>query len=429
MRIKLLIAGSRGDAQPAIALGLGLKKAGYQVCLVSFKEFGQLSTRNGLDFVPLSVNMADLYAKFGRLKMFESGAMILRFIPETIKLFRDTLEGITRDYLEASQGGDLLIGCPANTWLGYAIGEKLGIPYIDSYVLPLAPTRSFPTVLWPWVTSPGRGKGLVGILNLSTTWLVGSLTWLGIRPLVNRCRKNVLGMAPAALFGNRGRPDHLNVPALAGFSELILPRPMDWGEHIHVTGYWFLDTPTYEPPEDLKAFLRVGPPPVYIGFGSMPSKNPAETAALIVKALRLSGQRGILCTGKGILGQGMVGEGSTNDVFFLESIPHDWLFPRMAAVVHHGGSGTTAAGLRAGVPSVLVPVAADQRLWAQRVGELGLGPKPIPRSKLTPQRLSEAIQQAIGDQGILGRASAMGKKIRAEEGVSNAVRIIKRLWA
>jgi UDP:flavonoid glycosyltransferase YjiC (YdhE family) len=426
MHIALLIAGTRGDIQPAVALGVGLKRAGHSVRLVTFEEFRPLAADHGLDFHPIQLDMPALLERYGRPKLFDSGAMVIRFLPEVIRVFQVMFEQMTRDFWETSQGADAVIGCPATTWLGYSVAEKLGIPYIDSYVLPIAPTRSMPTIFWPWASGPGDGRGLRGAFNLLTHRLFQQAAWLGMRPVVNRCRKRVLGLSAAALLGKVGRPEKHPTLTLAGFSEQIIPRPADWGEHIHITGYWFLDTPTYEPPADLMAFLEAGPPPVYVGFGSMPSQKPEQVASLVTQALQQVGQRGILFTGRGILGQGMAKHTSAHNVFFLDSAPHDWLFPRVAAVIHHGGSGTTAAGLRAAIPSILVPVAADQLLWAHRVGELGVGPKPIPRASLTVERLAEAVTQAIADQTMRQRAAVLGEKIRVEDGVGNAVRIINR---
>lgn len=428
MLITLLIAGSRGDIQPAIALGVGLKRAGYSVRLVTFETFRSLVVGHGLDYSPIHLDMPTIFAQRGRPELFDSGAMAFRFLPEIIRVFQVMYEQMARDFWEASSGSDALIGGPASDWIAASIAEKLGIPYINASVFPLAPTRFFPTVLWPRASGPGSGKGLSGALNQFTYRLVGNLSWAGIHSLVNRSRR-VLEMSPIPLWGNADRPRQQAAFSLAGFSESVLQRPSDWPENIHVTGYWFLDSPEYEPPPALRAFLEEGAPPVYVGFGSMPGKNPARLASLVCEALHRSHQRGVLFTGAGVLGQGMAQVSDARDVFFLEEAPHDWLFPRMAAVVHHGGSGTTAAGLRAGVPSVLIPVAgSDQTMWAQRIHDLGLGPQPIPRSRLTAERLAEAIRRAVTDPAMRKRAGMMGVKIRAEDGVGQAVRIIDRFF-
>jgi sterol 3beta-glucosyltransferase len=203
----------------------------------------------------------------------------------------------------------------------------------------------------------------------------------------------------------------------------VLPKPPEWGDWIHITGYWFLDhPPEWRPSAGLVDFLRSGPPPVYVGFGSMNNRNPEEVTGLALKALARARQRGLLLTGWGGLSQSDL----PDDVFKIETIPHDWLFPQMAAVVHHGGIGTLAAGLRAGVPSIVVPYFSDQPFWGQRVAALGVGPPPIPRQSLTAGHLAAAIQLAVGDPGIRARAAALGEKIRAENGVARAVEAFHR---
>jgi UDP:flavonoid glycosyltransferase YjiC (YdhE family) len=168
-------------------------------------------------------------------------------------------------------------------------------------------------------------------------------------------------------------------------------------------------------------FLDAGAPPVYIGFGSMANRTSQKMAQLAKEALELSGQRGILAAGWG----GLDGANLPASIFALDSVPHAWLFPRMAAVVHHGGAGTTAAGLRAGVPSVIVPYLGDQPFWGKRVAEMGVGPQPIPRRKLTPGLLAEAIRIATTDQNMRAKAAALGERIRSEDGIARMIEIIE----
>jgi sterol 3beta-glucosyltransferase len=210
---------------------------------------------------------------------------------------------------------------------------------------------------------------------------------------------------------------------LGAYSSRILPPPADWPDSVHITGYFFLDNPSdWQPSRELKAFLEAGDPPVYIGFGSMAGRNPEQLARLISEALAMSGQRGVLLTGWG----GLHTESVQGRVFVLESAPHAWLFPRMGAVVHHGGAGTTAEGLRAGVPTVIVPFAFDQPFWGARVKAMGLGPDPLPLHKLTAEHLAHAIHQAVTDPGIRRRAFACGEAIRAEDGIGSAVNLVKQ---
>lgn len=216
-------------------------------------------------------------------------------------------------------------------------------------------------------------------------------------------------------------PD-LSIPMLYAHSPTVLARPADWRPDWHVTGFWFLDAPPdWTPPKSLTDFLAAGPPPVYIGFGSMSNRQPAQTTAIVVEALRRSGQRAILATGWG----GLASSDQRGDLFVIDEVPHDWLFPQVAAVVHHGGVGTTAAGLRAGVPAVIVPQFGDQYFWGDHAQRIGAALRPLPRKQLTADKLAAALQQVTQDVDLRHRASAVGAMIRAEDGIIQAVRLIE----
>jgi sterol 3beta-glucosyltransferase len=203
----------------------------------------------------------------------------------------------------------------------------------------------------------------------------------------------------------------------------VISPPPDWPETAHVTGYFWLDTADgWQPPLALQAFLDAGAPPVYVGFGSMTGQDPEKLGTLVLDALHQCGQRGVLATGWGGLHTGQL----PPDVFVLDSAPHAWLFPRMAAVVHHGGAGTTAEGLRAGVPSVIVPFIVDQPFWGARVRALGAGPAPVPLKKVTPARLTQAIHSAVTDAGMRQRAQQLGAVLRAEDGLGCAVQHVRQ---
>ena len=210
---------------------------------------------------------------------------------------------------------------------------------------------------------------------------------------------------------------------LYGISPSVIRPPADWdAARVHLTGYWFLEPASgWQPPDALVRFLAAGSPPVYIGFGSMASRDPAATTDTVLQAVQRTGQRAILHRGWG----GMHAEDLPNTVFMVDSVPHAWLFPRMAAVAHHGGAGTTAAGLASGVPSIGGPFHGDQPFWGQRVAELGAGPEPIPRRKLTVDRLARAIDAAVTDTAMRQRAAGLGARIRTEDGVACAVSLIR----
>jgi sterol 3beta-glucosyltransferase len=242
--------------------------------------------------------------------------------------------------------------------------------------------------------------------------------------VINDFRADALSLPRRGRFANEsalanGEP----VLMLYAYSRHLLPVPPDYPPHVHVTGYWFLEQQqAWTPPADLAAFLAAGPPPVYVGFGSMSGAKAQDRTAIVVEALARAGQRGVLASGWG----GMTRADLPANIFMLEEAPHDWLFPRVAAVVHHGGAGTTAAGLRAGKPTVIVPFIADQPFWGKIVHEQGAGPQPIAQKRLSAESLAAAIGEAVTDAEMQRRAAAIGEKIRAEDGAGNAVAIIER---
>ena len=234
----------------------------------------------------------------------------------------------------------------------------------------------------------------------------------------------MLNTPAAPLLGPYDSKSTQNMPILYGFSPAVIPAPADWKGNTHITGYWFVEeADTWQPPAALLDFLQSGSPPVYIGFGSMSNRNPEETADVVIQAMALTDQRAILLSGWG----GLQKSDLPGSIFMIDSIPHSWLFPRVAAVVHHGGASTTAAGLKAGVPSVIIPFFGDQPFWGQRVADLGVGPKPIPRKKLTAEKLANAIREVITNEDMRQRAAKLGKQIQAEDGIASAVTIISQL--
>jgi sterol 3beta-glucosyltransferase len=207
-----------------------------------------------------------------------------------------------------------------------------------------------------------------------------------------------------------------SIPIVNGFSQHVVPRPPDWNENIHMTGYWFPEDKQWQPSSELSDFLEAGKPPVFIGFGSMPIKDQQRTTTIILEALKQSGQRGILHAGWGGIGN----QPLPDSVFKIDYAPYDWLFPRMGMVIHHGGSGTTAFGLRSGVPSCAVP---------ERIAHLEVGPRPIPYKQLTAERLAEAIRLGVGDLQLRQNAFELGEKIRAEKGIEKAVNLVGKIMS
>ncbi len=417
MRIAIIALGSQGDVQPYIALGKGLKAAGYEVRSLTHENFEELVTSHGLVFCPMQGNVQELIETPEMRELAEKG----NFITLTLRTAKESKQVAIRwaqAGLEACRGMDLLIAGVGGLYLALAIAEKLKIPLLQAFVFPFTPTKTFPGILFP--QSIGRFGGMVNWLSHQA---LRQIIWQGSRSGDTAARKQVLSLPPSPFFGPHQSPALHRYPTLYGFSPAVLAKPSDW-QNTDVTGYWFLDAAAdWTPPADLEDFLHAGSPPVYIGFGSMGNRNPEETADLVLQALDKTGQRAILAAGW----SGMRTENLPDNAFLVHSVPHAWLFPQVAAVVHHGGAGTTAAGLRAGVPTVVVPFFGDQGFWGQRVSDLGVGTAPIPRKQLTVEQLAQAIQTAVGDRTMQQQAANLGERIRSEDGVANAVAIIQRL--
>ncbi len=415
MKVTIIAAGSRGDVQPYVALGKGLKEAGHTVGVFASKDFQNQIMSHGLEFFDMGGSMETVAQSMQGL--LEQGN-IIKILSSMGPAAQRLVGQAAVNGLVACQGSDLMVGGLGGLFVGLALSEKLGIPFIPAYLYPFTPTREFPSVL-----SPLPQTRLPSWANNLSHRLAQQMMWQTFRAADNKARSQVLRIAPASFWGPFASLQRKQQTILCGYSPKVIPFPKDWGDFIHVTGYWFLEPSAgWEPPKDLFDFLESGPPAVYIGFGSMVNSKPEETANLVLQALERSGQRGVLSAGWG----GLKKDELPKTVFMIGSIPHNWLFPKMAAVVHHGGVGTTAAGLRAGIPAIITPYFGDQPFWGQRIYELGVGPRPIPRRHLTVDRLAESIRYAVSDTAMREKAACLGESIRAENGIARAVEVLEQ---
>jgi UDP:flavonoid glycosyltransferase YjiC (YdhE family) len=410
LHITILALGSTGDILPYAALGHHLKSVGYDVLFVTSENFEGLISGLGINFLGIPgnaqaivrSNSANIFSLFRSFAELSKGLTII-LDPEHPEIGRTDL---------------ILNQLPIGLY-GYDLAEKLDVPMIQASVIPLTPTRAFPMMGWPAVSSKIPG------FNRLSFRVYEQMTWLYMRRTVNHWRQEKLGLPQRPIFtywkdGQPGRPE-----TIYGFSNHVLSKPVDWGDRIHICGNWYLDDNEWKPPKYLTAFLENGDPPVFIGFGSMPLSHPVRTTEMLVKAVKLSGQRAILHAGWAGIG----GVRLPDSILLIDYAPYHWLLPKMAAVIHHGGSGTTGRTLWAGVPSIIVPFLFDQFFWGRRVASLGTGLKPIRFKKLNAQNLSESIDRLVNDQAIRIAALKMGENVKAESGLENAEGIIQELVA
>lgn len=418
LRLGLLTSGSRGDVQPYVALAAGMRRAGFDVTVITHEPFRELVTEQGVPFAALSGDPREMLASKVGKELLSLGDKPRRFFRKLVELSEPYVVDVTQSAVQALQNMDVLLCTSSLLFVGEALAEKLGRRLVYVSLQPIAPTREQPGVFQ--TPLPRWLRFLEGWGYHRLAQEVGLQAYAHFyRPIIQRIRGDVLKLPARSRYVNMKMFQPGGPPFIYGYSAHIVPRPSDWSSTQHVCGYWFLDqTRNWEPPPRLQEFLDNGPPPVYVGFGSMPSEDPVATRKLVAEALLKSGQRGVVMQGWG----GLDAEGWPESICVIDSIPHDWLFPRVSAVVHHGGAGTTATGLRAGAPTVILPSIADQPYWGRRIQELGAGPAPIPRKTLTADQLAVAIQQAVTDPSIRQVATDLGRKLTAEDGVGTAVR-------
>lgn len=431
MNICILITGSRGDVQPFIALGRALQEAPYHhnVRIGTHPNFRDFVKENDLGFFSIGGDPEQLMAYMIKNPGILPGLDSIRAgdIAARKAELEEMLMGSWKACTEAADAyelehndsdappepfvADAIISNPA-TYASLHIAEKLAIPLHMMFTMPWSPTTSFPHPLAQLDSSrTDRGK-----LNYMSYTQMEAITWLGLADIVNRFRRNALGLDSIdPSWGTKIFP-HLKIPFTYCWSPALIPKPADWGDHISVSGFFFLNNGSkYEPDSELKAFLDAGPPPVYIGFGSITADDPKKFTKLIFDAVEKAGVRALVSKGWSNIG----GDDVPENIHMLGNVPHDWLFQHVSAVVHHGGAGTCAIGLKLACPTVIVPFFGDQFWWAGIVARAGAGPKAVAYKDITSEKLAENIKKAL-EPDVKAKAKEISDKMAKEDGVKTA---------
>ncbi|WP_330185047.1 glycosyltransferase [Nocardia sp. NBC_01503] len=398
--------GSRGDIAPLTGLGVRLREAGHEVVLAAHSVFEELITGCGLEFRQMETNvdidMTD--PNVDKLKAawaFAAPAGVRGTGMGMIDALRD-------------EPADALLLAQLTEGAGFPLAEAKGIPAIGLRFQPMCATSAYPPASMGVRSFGPRGNRLAADIG---AWL-GDTVYRGVVADFRR----VLDLPETSVRELRRRRTVAEWPILHGYSPHVLPRPADWRSGLDVTGYWWSPRPLeWEPSAELVDFLAAGPPPVFVGFGSVvnTTEHSARMSEIVGEGLRQAGVRGIVQAGWLQLAV------TADDVITIDDVPHDWLFPQMAAVVHSCGAGTTAAGLRAGVPAIGVPSYSDQPFWAQRLTDLGVCAATIPHDKLTAVNLAAAIRTATTDPTLRANATEVAAHIGAEDGAGQAVKLIE----
>ena len=419
--------------QPFVALGKTLKEQyHHRVRLATHATFKGFVEGQGLEFFNIGGDPAELMAFMVKNPGLMPGFESLRHgdVGKKQKEIFEILIGCWRSCIEAGDGMDLdfpeddirdqpqpfvadvIIANPPS-FAHVHCAEKLGIPVHLMFTMPWSPTQAFSHPLAN-VQSSNADPNLANLISYT---LVEALTWQGLGHVINRFREQNLRLEPVSLIYAPSLLNRLQIPYTYCWSPALIPKPNDWGPHISISGFYFLNlASTFTPEPDLQQFLDAGPAPVYIGFGSIVVDDPDAMTMMIFDAVKKAGVRALVSKGWGGLGKGDmdVPEG----VFMLGNIPHDWLFKRVSCVVHHGGAGTTAAGIALGKPTVIVPFFGDQPFWGAMIARAGAGPFPVPYKSLSADILAASIMEAL-QPSTQEQATQLAASIAQEKGTEN----------
>jgi sterol 3beta-glucosyltransferase len=414
VRALLYCFGTDGDIRPFIALGRSLIRAGHEATICTAEGFRAAIEASGVGYAFMNNEM---------LRLIQHGMPQMSGPRDAYKIIRamgDAQRSALQDQWAAAQDfqPSIIVYHPKSLG-GYHIAEKLGVPGVLSLALPFfTPTREFPIPFLSNLSLGGRVNRL--------TYEFQRFTALAYGGMLNDFRRNQLHLRPirrtaTLLHDSAGRP----LIILYAFSRYVRPIPVDYPPNVHVTGYWFLDRPDdWQPSAALERFIADGPQPIYVGFGSMGFGKGAERRnKAIIDAIQRVGVRAVLATGW----SQQVEVDLPDSVLMIDNAPHDWLFPKVSVVVHHGGAGTTGAGLRAGRPSLICPVLGDQPFWGHQVRLLGAGPDPLPQRQITAERLTDRLNRLVCDQTYRDRAEAVARLIETEDGPTRATAILESI--
>lgn len=409
-RVAIATIGTAGDVRPYLALAAELKSRGYDVVLGTNSDFQDLVTAHGIEFHNLGTKIQEWLQE----SRFDNAVSRLKLhhYPQILRSGQELVERAAYNSWIMAQGADAMV-VNINTSFGIDIAEALNIPVIMTAMQPLNPTREFPVSAYE-------------MPDLGPTFNKLSYIAMHIQQAYfdlprDKLRKELMGLGPRKRGGLFKDSFGNNLPTLYNFSSIVSPRPRDWPQTAVVTGFWYLDDISgWTPSPELQAFLDSGPAPVYIGFGSMPFGADRNTQ-ILRRALELWGGRAIVSRGWG----GINTDDLPPNVLAVDEAPHDKLFQHVAAVVHHGGAGTTAVGLKAGKPTFTVPQAYDQRYWGRRVRALGCGPAPVRLRSLTPEILAGALHQLTTNEKMAANAKSIGKMLTEETGIETACNFIE----
>ena len=409
MRLAVIAIGTRGDVEPHAALCAGLRRAGFDARLCAPQDMAPFLDELGIPFDSIPVSFRHLCGTGEGGALLGSGDNGLGFLKRLHRLAKHAAEQTIAGIRAACDRADAVCYSPLGLPARYFAAER-GIPAFATALQPLGRTGEIPH---PMLGLPHWSPSFI---NACSYRLMEQLFWQVARPLLQSHLSHRL-----TLRGDFNELYRHPRPLLFGYSAHVVARPRDWKPWMHATGYWTGLHCVWRPPAGLEDFLNEGPA-ICIGFGSMNTGRIDRIMVETLEAVRASRRRAVVLTGWSDYSGSA--DGRDGDLFFAKAVPHAWLFPRVTAVISHGGAGTIAAALRSAIPSIVLPFFFDQGFWGRWLAYRGLGPPPLPFRRLHAKALAGALDQATQCQGIQSRLRVLAAKLREEDGVSCAVSIL-----
>lgn len=399
MRFVVATYGTEGDTRPLAALSRALMDAGHHVRLLADEATLGSAASLGIPTAPLTGDIKRVLQPARKTRPADT-------VRDLTRITNANSESWLREITAGARGCDALIVSALASFVGLSAAECLGIRAIGAGAIPITPTAAFPSPFLPPALLPKW-------LNRTSHRFINSAIWSLLRKRTNAARASVCRLPPQrGVFG-----DH---PMIWGVSPNLLPRPDDYPANIFICGQWIAPAPDWSPPRDLTEFLAAGERPIYAGFGSMAGLMQPKLLQELIAGI--AGRRTLFHPGWSKLEAGQL----PANFFLVGDTPHSWLFPQTSLVLHHGGAGTTHSAARAGVPSIVVPFAGDQPFWADRLYRLGVAPAPLSVKGLQATKLKERLAFAERPD-VRARAAALGARMRAEDGLANALSAIESL--
>ncbi|MCB0502698.1 MAG: glycosyltransferase family 1 protein [Bacteroidetes bacterium] len=418
-KITILTIGTSGDVHPFIALGIGLKKAGFEVKIATNADFKSLVEDHGLKFSEIVGNVGASMKTEQVKKSIDEGGKSREFFNSLIDEAAPLFEQALMEFKSACEDAEIVVSSALTLHVANYLTDYFDVPLIFCSVNPAGPTAEFHHIL---ADPPIGPKVMHSAYNKTTHKILTQIIWRYVKAELEPAWNKLMPEVKFSQLDPLEKAFQKKLPLiLMAYSPAILPKPKDWSVLQHVTGYWWLPSlEKYAPEPSLVDFVNEGEPPVYAGFGSMANEKDNMLSKIVIPAIKSLGQRAVILDDGSDLSEFQ----NDKDLYFIKRTDLNWLFPKMKAVAHHGGVGTTGISIQAGTPTLIVSFIPDQRFWGWQLSQIGAMPKPIPKKSITYQNFHDSLEELLKNESYKTKTLELSVEMKKEKGVDTAVETI-----